>query len=142
VKPRRGADHNTSPRSCGERSPARFGAGGGGASYAVPKRALRQRKARFRIEAAAAVSPESIVAKPSFTTTVLGRLKWGQNGWKFTFPLHGGRGRGTLIADAAQPRPDTDFLNAVRKYIRWFQRNDVALRAHIAKKMYPMWRRN
>ena len=82
------------------------------------------------------------MAKPSFTTPVLGRLEWGQNGWRFTFPLRGGRGRGTLIADSSRPRPSGEFVEAVRKYIRWFQRNDVALRAHVAKKMFAMWWRN
>ena len=80
------------------------------------------------------------MAKRSFTTPVLGRLEWGQNGWEFTFPLRGGRGRGTLIADSPQPRPDTAFLDAVREYVHWFRRNDLALRAFITRKMFRGWR--
>ncbi len=82
------------------------------------------------------------MAKQSFTTPVLGALAWEGHGWWFTFPLRGGRGRGTLMTESASERPSDEFLDAVRQYVRWFQRNDTKLRALIARKMFKMWRAN
>jgi hypothetical protein len=31
-------------------------------------------------------------------------------------------------------------MEALRKYIEWFRRNDIAVRAHIAEKMFDGWR--
>jgi hypothetical protein len=81
------------------------------------------------------------MAGASFKDPALGKVAWGANGWKFTFPLARGRlGRGTIIASTSESRPDTDCLAAVRAYVRWFRRNDAALRAHIADTMFDGWR--
>lgn len=81
------------------------------------------------------------MAKASFRDAVLGKLTWDTNGWRFTFALPRGRsGRGTIIADTPDPLPPTKCLESLQKYIAWFRRNDTALRAHIAKKMFAGWR--
>jgi hypothetical protein len=81
------------------------------------------------------------VASTSFRDPVLGKLTWGTNGWKFTFTLTRRLlGRGTIMADAPEPRPSAECLQAVRKYVRWFRRNDATLRAHITKRMFRGWR--
>jgi hypothetical protein len=72
--------------------------------------------------------------------SVLGKLKWGTNGWQFSFALPRGRtGRGTIIADAPDPTASGECLQSVRKYVAWFQRNDTALRAYITDKMFDGW---
>jgi hypothetical protein len=81
------------------------------------------------------------VAEASFKDSALGKLTWGANGWKFAFPLsRGHQGRGTIMASSPEPRPAAECLVAVRAYVRWFRRNDAALRAHIADKMFDGWR--
>jgi len=81
------------------------------------------------------------VVEASFTDPALGKLSWGTNGWKFTFPLTRGRqGRGWIIASAPEPRPSVECLETVRKYIRWFSHHDPALRAHVADRMFDGWR--
>jgi hypothetical protein len=80
------------------------------------------------------------VANNSINTPTLGKLTWGANGWKFAFPLaRGGQGKGTIIAESPEPYPTADCLEAVHKYVRWFRRQDVALRSNIADKMFKGW---
>jgi hypothetical protein len=83
------------------------------------------------------------MANSSFRDSVLGKLTWGTNGWEFAFSLPRHRpGRGTIIANARDPRPAAKCLQTVRKYIGWFRRNDATLRAHLANKMFRGWRSN
>ncbi len=44
------------------------------------------------------------------------------------------------MASAPEPRPSAECLEAVRAYIRWFRRNDAALRAHVTRKLFRGWR--
>lgn len=72
---------------------------------------------------------------------VLGKLTWGGSGWDFTFPLDRGRqGRGSIMVAFPDQGPTAENVSAVCSYIGWFRRQEGALRAHIAEKMFDGWR--
>lgn len=83
------------------------------------------------------------MARATFRDPGLGQLTWAATGWRFSFALTRRRsGRATIIAQAPEPKPAANCLAAVSRYVRWFRRNDSALRSHITKAMYRGWRSN